>query len=131
MPRPVVLVGEDDGDARDIASELLSEAGYEVVSADDGREMKRLIEAGLRPSAILLDLTMPRADGYDFLAWRASSPRLRRLPVVIHSASAFNEVLLRALGVDEVLAKPASSEDLLGAVARAVASGGSPPQPRE
>jgi CheY-like chemotaxis protein len=129
MARPVVLVGEDDSDARDVASELLSEAGYDVVSADDGREMKRLLEAGLRPDAILLDLTMPRADGYDFLAWRASSPDVRRLPVVIHSASAFNEVLLRLLGVHEVLTKPASSEDMLKAVARAVASGASSRRP--
>jgi CheY-like chemotaxis protein len=61
-----VLVGEDDQGVQAVLSELLTSAGYEVVLAGDGRELKRCVEEGLRPSVILLDLTMPGADGYDF-----------------------------------------------------------------
>lgn len=117
-----VLVGEDDQGVQAVLSELLTSAGYEVVLADDGRELKRCIEEGLRPSVILLDLTMPGADGYDFLAWRASSPQARQLPVVVYSASDFNALLLRTFKVSAVLGKPADTDELLKALSEATAS---------
>jgi two-component system chemotaxis response regulator CheY len=117
-----VLVGEDDQGVQSVLSELLTSAGYEVVLAGDGRELKRCVEEGLRPSVILLDLTMPGADGYDFLAWRASSPLARQLPVVVYSASDFNALLLRTFKVSAVLGKPADTDELLKALSDAAAS---------
>jgi two-component system, NtrC family, response regulator AtoC len=122
MPRRTVLVGEDDRDAQEAVSEILSTAGYDVVCADDGRELKTLLQGGLRPAAILLDLSMPRADGYDFLAWRAGQQELRKVPVVVYSGATFNEMQLRMFGVARVLAKPASADELLAGIAAAVGS---------
>lgn len=119
-----VLVGEDDDDVRIALSELLTNAGYDVISAEDGREMKKLIDDGLRPSVILLDLTMPGANGYDFLAWRMTSSEARQVPVVVYSGSAFNQVLLRTFSVRAVLAKPTDPHDLLNALATASGSNG-------
>jgi CheY-like chemotaxis protein len=119
--RASVLVGEDDDGIQGALFELLTSAGYEVVVADDGRDMKQLIEDGLRPSVILLDLMMPGANGYDFLAWRATCPQARHLPVVVYSASNFNEMLLRSFAVTSVLTKPADADGLLIAIANATA----------
>src|ERR1700694_1689 len=83
--RPMVLIGEDDPDIQDAVSELLATAGYEVVLAGDGQELAALLDGGLRPNVILLDLMMPRVNGYDFLAWRGGRPELRQIPVVVFS----------------------------------------------
>jgi two-component system chemotaxis response regulator CheY len=124
--RPVVLVGEDDPDIQEAVSELLTGAGYAVVCADDGGKVAELLDGGLRPSIILLDLMMPRVSGHDFLAWRGVRPDLRRIPVIVSSASPFNEVLIRAQAVAALLPKPATSQELLSAVARAMESGAAP-----
>ena len=117
--RPVVLVGEDDPDIQDAVSELLASAGYEVVCADDGQEMAAFLDGGLHPTVILLDLMMPRVNGYDFLAWRGVRPHLRQIPVVVFSASACNEVLVRAQQVSALLVKPVPAQELLSAISRA------------
>jgi CheY-like chemotaxis protein len=117
-----VLVGEDDEGVRAAVSELLANAGYEVILAEDGREMKKLIEDGLRPSVILLDLSMPGANGYDFLAWRMICPEALQAPVVIYSGSAFNQVQLRRFGISAVLAKPTDPHELLAVLSRTSAS---------
>jgi len=119
----MVLVGEDDPDIQDGVSELLVAAGYEVARAGDGREMANLLDGGLRPTVILLDLMMPRANGYDFLAWRGVRPDLRQIPVVVFSASACNEVLIRAQQVTALLEKPVAANDLLSAISLAARTG--------
>jgi len=121
--RPIVLVGDDDADIQDAVSELLTTAGYDVVRADDGLEMAALLDGGLRPTVILLDLMMPRVNGHDFLAWRAVRPNIRRIPVVVCSASAFNEVLVRTQMIAALLVKPTTSQDLLSAISQAARMG--------
>ena len=121
--RPMVLVGEDDPDVQDAVSELLATAGYEVVRAGDGQEMAALLDGGLRPTVILLDLMMPRVNGHDFLAWRGVRPDLCRIPVVVISASAFNEVLVRTQMIAALLVKPASAQELLSAISQAARTG--------
>ena len=119
MVRPVVLVGEDDPDIQDAVSELLASAGYEVIRAGDGREMATLLDDGLRPAVILLDLMMPGVNGHDFLAWRGVRPDLLRIPVVVFSASDFDAVLLRTQMISALLVKPASAQQLLSAISQA------------
>jgi CheY-like chemotaxis protein len=122
--RPMVLIGEDDPDIQDAVSELLATAGYEVVLAGDGQELATLLDGGLRPNVILLDLMMPRVNGYDFLAWRGVRPELRQIPVVVFSASACNEVLVRAQQITALLVKPVAAQDLLSALSLAAGAGG-------
>ena len=121
--RPTVLIGEDDPDIQDAVSELLDSAGYEVIRAGDGREMAALLDGGLRPAVILLDLMMPGVNGHDFLAWRGVRPDLRRIPVVVFSASDFDEVLIRTQMISALLTKPATAQQLLSAISQAARSG--------
>jgi len=121
--RPVVLIGEDDPDIQEAVSELLASAGYEVIRAGDGREMAALLDDGLRPAVILLDLMMPGVNGHDFLAWRGVRPDLRTIPVVVFSASDFDAVLLRTQMISALLVKPATAQQLLSAISQAAKTG--------
>jgi CheY-like chemotaxis protein len=64
----VVLVVEDDRAIRGTLGEVLQEEGNEPSIVANGREALQLLKEGLRPCVILLDLTMPIMDGWDFRA---------------------------------------------------------------
>jgi CheY-like chemotaxis protein len=82
-----VLVVEDDKDARDILTTLLTHAGYMTVGVSNGREalgtLKRVI-----PSLIILDLRMPEMDGWALHRALKADPVLCQIPVVVVSAFA-------------------------------------------
>ena len=82
-----VLIIEDDTDTRACLAMAVSLDGYTVSEAQDGREGLR--EAGMnRPDLILLDLMMPRMDGWQFRAAQKGDPELASIPVIITSAVA-------------------------------------------
>ena len=70
------------------------------------------------PDLLLLDLKMPRLDGFQVLDWVRQQPQLKRLPAIIFSSSAQEKDVNRAydLGANSYLVKPHSSEDLLALV---------------
>jgi CheY-like chemotaxis protein len=117
----MLLLVEDDGDVREALASVLREAGYEVVRAADGAEAIRALRSGLRPSAILLDLTMPVMDGFQFRAEQRGDPALAHIPVILISAERALDRDARTLGVAARIAKPAQVEDLLAIVARVAA----------
>ena len=63
---PCVLIVEDNADARAAFEALLEQKGFGVVTAGDGEEALEVLRAGLKPRLILLDLMMPRKDGWQF-----------------------------------------------------------------
>jgi CheY-like chemotaxis protein len=80
-----VLVVDDDPDTREIVTTLLEDDGYHVDTASDGAEGLRLAKDH-QPDAVILDVSMPVMDGWQFLeAWSALPPE-RRAPVVVVSA---------------------------------------------
>jgi signal transduction histidine kinase/CheY-like chemotaxis protein len=84
---PHVLVADDSASLRDLLSTMLAGAGYTVTAAEDGlAALDRMAEAP--PDLLLLDLLMPRLDGFAVLEWVRghSDPRIRELPVVLISA---------------------------------------------
>jgi len=85
---PCVLVIDDEADALDAISELLEDEGLKTLRASDGAEALALLQAGHRPSLILLDLKMPVMDGREFLKRISSEPDLAEIPVAIVTASA-------------------------------------------
>lgn len=81
--RTKILVVEDDDDLREVVAESLARLGVEVEQARDGVEgLARLAEDRAPPSAILLDMILPRLDGDGFLAAVRAQPRLANIPVI-------------------------------------------------
>lgn len=111
---PHVLVVEDDADLRELCSEILAEAGYAVSEASDGAEgLARLRER--RPDLIVLDLRMPRVDGYEFLR-RMRSLQVRPEPAVVVVSAVANRRRLSELGPLRLVTKPFEAEVLLDEV---------------
>ena|SRR5688500_2440861 len=106
-----VLVVDDDEDIRETVADVLRDAGYTVRVAADGSEA--LVEMrDCAPCVVLLDLMMPRIDGWQVVEEMRRDPELAEIPVCIVSAQA---ALAPATTV-AVLSKPVSIEGLLRVV---------------
>lgn len=113
--RRLVLLIDDDGDLRESVSLLLEGSGFDVVTARNGAEAVVLLEGGLRPRAILLDLMMPVMNGWDFYEWQRRSP-LAATPTVVYTASGLRP---GALGPLQIVPKTVPAAALVSAVAAA------------
>ena len=112
---PVVLVADDSITVRQVTSRVLGREGMEVITAKDGIETLALLRENT-PDILVLDIEMPRMDGFQVASAVRSDPRLQGLPIVMvtsrvgpkHSERA------RALGVDRYLGKPYAEQELIG-----------------
>jgi signal transduction histidine kinase/DNA-binding response OmpR family regulator len=108
--RPVLIV-EDDEDIRDSLREVLSFEGYHVVTAGNGREALELLQSGVKPSVVFLDLMMPVMNGFEFLDALRKIDFLSTLPVII--VSAWPREADRAPDIQGVIKKPIDVAQLL------------------
>jgi CheY-like chemotaxis protein len=113
-----VLVVEDDRDVREALEALLGEERFIVRTARHGREALDRLLAGLRPSAILLDLRMPVMDGFEFCARKVADPALAPIPVVVISADHGAAARIAPLCAAAYLPKPIDVDALLGILER-------------
>lgn len=79
-----VLVVDDDADIREVVAAVLEDDGYRVDTASNGAEALRKAKKH-RPDAIILDVTMPVMDGWQFLAQWRTRPARHRAPVLVVS----------------------------------------------
>ena len=90
-PDGTVLVIDDDADVRDLLSRMLSDAGFEFDTAKDGKE--GLEKLANNPNLIVLDLEMPRMDGFEFLEnYMREVNEAERAPVLVYSGKDLSEV---------------------------------------
>ncbi len=82
-----VLIAEDDDETREILRRTVEDSGFQPICVKDGREALDQLDAGLAPCAILLDLMMPRLDGFEVLEQLRERPKVSDIPVVIVSAA--------------------------------------------
>jgi two-component system response regulator MprA len=94
-----VLVVDDQVDNRDAVGLLLGEAGLDVRFAHDGEE-------ALGPCLVVVDLMMPKMDGWEFRQRQLSDPQFASIPVVVMSGYPDAQKAAGALGVRAVLKKP-------------------------
>lgn len=92
MSRRVLFVDDDD-EVREAIGDILTFKGYDVAFACDGLEALDWLARHPRPLAILLDLRMPRCDGYEFRSRQLADARLAAIPVIVLSADAPHEPL--------------------------------------
>jgi two-component system chemotaxis response regulator CheY len=104
-----VLVVEDNDDIRQAIGEILEDEGYVVALAEDGERALELLGSVPRPCLLLVDLIMPRVDGWQLLGLLSQNDRLATIPVVLMSAAADPKTAL----VHPTLKKPIDLEILL------------------
>jgi len=123
---PLILIVEDDEDDRQFIREAFEDddLNCELVFAADGSlALDLLITSDRLPTLMLLDINMPRMNGFDLLERVRSSVRLRRLPVIMFSTSNSAETIASAYdrGANSFIPKPSNYLDftrVLGEVRR-------------
>jgi DNA-binding response OmpR family regulator len=117
MARGRVLVVEDDDGLRETLAEVLADDGHEVRVAEDGQVALQTITDWV-PEVIVLDLMMPKMNGYDFRARQLDQTEARRAKVLILSAARDVERAAEELRADGWLGKPFGLHDVLATVRR-------------
>ncbi|MCC2672563.1 MAG: chemotaxis protein CheY [Armatimonadetes bacterium] len=82
-----VLIIEDDEAIRETLADILQYEGYSVITACDGRDALLRLYGGAPPALILLDLMMPRMNGWEFRAEQLQAAELASIPVVVLSGA--------------------------------------------
>lgn len=106
ITRPIVLIIEDDLDLRELYEQRLRLEGFDTRLAFDGKTGLELIK-DVKPDIILLDLMLPKLDGFSFIKEVKREPNLKDIPIVILSVLWQDEDKERALelGADIYLVK--------------------------
>jgi CheY-like chemotaxis protein len=111
-----ILVVEDDSALREALSQVLSDEGYDMLSARDGLEAVNCLKKGNRPDVILLDLSMPVVNGWEFRMFQKRDPDLARIPVILITAGGYTREEVAWLEPSALLPKPLDLPFLLSAV---------------
>ena len=114
--RCLVAIIEDDAEFRNMLRELLEEEQYRVVALANGAEALEALRGETVPNVILLDVSMPVMDGFDFLRFRNDDPRLAQVPVVLVTNAKPHE--RPTVGVNDVVRKPIDIDEILFAIKR-------------
>ena len=106
-PKRRILIADDDEHTRNLLRDLCDTAGYQVLTATDGDDALAVIEAE-SPDLVLLDLAMPRKDGFSLLRELRESSAWADLPVIILTAMGDMDGKIRGmeLGADDYVTKP-------------------------
>ena len=120
---PTVMVVDDSLTVRRVTQRLLSREGYQVVLAKDGVDALEQMRDFL-PDAMLVDIEMPRMDGFDLTRNIRADDRHRHIPIIMITSRTAEKHRQHAaeLGVDAYLGKPYQEDELLELLARHVAA---------
>jgi twitching motility two-component system response regulator PilG len=112
-----ILVVDDSATIRRSAESMLTTAGYDVVTAENGFEALSKV-AQHNPDLIFVDIMMPRLDGYQTCAIIKNNSQYRSTPVIMLTSKdgLFDQARGRVVGSDLYLTKPFTKEELLAAV---------------
>lgn len=112
--RPLVLVVEDDPDLGEAIVTYLKEEGLEAKLARDGDQAMRMVD-DFGPAVMVLDLMMPRRDGFSVLRELRADGRINALPVIVVTAifGLSERLYATELGAADYVTKPFELDDLL------------------
>jgi len=117
--RPLALVVDDSITVRRVTERFLQRNGMRVVTAKDGLDAISVL-ADHKPDIILLDIEMPRMDGYEFASHVRNDDRVADVPIIMVTSRVGDKHRARAieLGVNDYLGKPYQDSQLLEAIGR-------------
>lgn len=111
---PLVMVVDDSVTMRKVTGRVLERHNFEVATAKDGLDaLERMAE--VVPDLMLLDIEMPRMDGYELASAMKADPRLRNVPIIMITSRTGDKHRQRAfeIGVERYLGKPYQEHELL------------------
>jgi CheY-like chemotaxis protein len=113
VARPIILLAEDNDDARRVYGLILQHYGYTVVEAIDGAEAIRLARE-VRPNLVLMDIGLPRLDGWEASRILKSDDATAAIPLLAFSARVDSELdLAERCAFDGYILKPISPNELV------------------
>ncbi|MFQ6007013.1 MAG: response regulator, partial [Woeseia sp.] len=117
--RPLAMVADDSITVRRVMERFLERNGMRVVTAKDGLDAVSLLQDN-KPDIILLDIEMPRMDGYEFASHVRNDERFSDVPIIMITSRVGDKHRARAieLGVNDYLGKPYRDAELLEAIQR-------------
>jgi chemosensory pili system protein ChpA (sensor histidine kinase/response regulator) len=115
---PTIMVVDDSLTVRKITSRLLAKEGYQVVTAKDGVDALQHLQ-DILPDVMLVDIEMPRMDGFELTKNVRSDPQTAHIPIIMITSRTAEKHrnYARELGVDAYLGKPFQEDELLGQIA--------------
>jgi two-component system, OmpR family, alkaline phosphatase synthesis response regulator PhoP len=118
MPVEKVLIADDDEEMLDLTAHHLSRKGLQVAVARDGQEALQRIEEDM-PDIVLLDILMPRKDGWEVCRFLKANPNTRHIPVLFLTCKGQDEDILKIhrADADGYFIKPFDIADLAQQVA--------------
>ena len=122
---PTVMVVDDSVTVRKVTGRFLEREGFRVITAKDGVDAMRVLQDNT-PEVMLLDIEMPRMDGFEVARLVRSTQRLKNLPIIMITSRTGEKHRDRALamGVDHYLGKPYQEDVLMAAVRDMLDRGG-------
>ena len=110
-----ILIVEDDDDLVNLATHWLERAGYAVEHASDGAAALTLLKNDPLPALVLLDVMLPKIDGFELLRLVRSNPRTKELPVIMVTSFSRDKDAKRGrdLGANDYIVKPLMELDFL------------------
>ena len=110
---PLVLVADDDPDILHLVAFRLERAGYEVITASDGERALALAHER-KPALAILDVMMPKLNGYDVTRQLRADESTSRIPVILLTARVQESDVARGFeaGADDYIKKPFSPQEL-------------------
>jgi two-component system, OmpR family, alkaline phosphatase synthesis response regulator PhoP len=113
----VILVVEDDPKSMTLTKDLLQISGYSTVQATDGKQGV-VVATSTKPDLILMDIMMPKMDGYSACHELKSNPDTKNIPVIMLTAVGYdlNKKLAQNVGAQGYITKPFSRQELLDAI---------------
>jgi chemosensory pili system protein ChpA (sensor histidine kinase/response regulator) len=112
--QPLIMVVDDSITMRKVTTRVLERNDMDVVTAKDGLDAVEKLQDKV-PDVVLLDVEMPRMDGYELATYMKNDVRLKLVPIIMITSRTGEKHRQRALeiGVDRYLGKPYQEADLL------------------
>jgi DNA-binding response OmpR family regulator len=123
-----ILLIEDDREIQTTIRSVLESAGYNVITAPNGIEGRKLATTR-DPDLVITDMMMPQLGGFPVLEFLKSLPKPPKVIMITANEGGRHKAYAEMLGVDDYLRKPFAMDVMLEAVERALGLSGSPVDP--